>query len=135
MPTIILSNGSKYAGQAPDPLEKLFEVFEQTPLDPTFERYGDFAQRVKGELAEHYGVNPDRAMLFWGNFYELSHGFNIYTDEPETIVKLLAAIQENKKTEAYAAARRVRRGQDNERAARDPAFRAFLEKEARHAHR
>jgi len=126
MTTIIKSNGSKFAGQKPDSIEKLLEVLKKHALDPTFERYGDFAVRVQGELAEHYGVDPTRAILFWGNFFELSHGFDIYTDDEQTIATLIAAIKENKSTSAYAAARRVRREQDQQRAARDPAFRGYL---------
>lgn len=38
----IISNGSKWAGEQPDSIEQLIKVLEQYPLDPTFEKYGNF---------------------------------------------------------------------------------------------
>jgi hypothetical protein len=122
MTTVIAFNGSKWAGQEPDTIERLLEVLREHTLDPTFDKYGGFCVRVGGELAEHYGVNPERAMHFGGNFYDVSHAFGIYTDDKATIGLLVEAIRQNMSTDAYAAARRDRREQDVERAQREQAF-------------
>lgn len=92
--TIILSNGSKFAGEKPDPIEVLLERLEKHTLDPTFEKYGNFAENI-GRGAIH----------FHGNFVDYSHVFSIETNDPEMCAKLTAAIETNKSTSAYRAAR------------------------------
>lgn len=98
--TIIGSNGSKWAGESPDSLEQLCEVLRTEPLDPSFEKYGDFVYWAPAEEG-----NP--AMIrFWGNFYRVSHVFQIDTNDPHVIDTLTQLIQLNKATSAYAAAKR-----------------------------
>ena len=73
--TLVLSNGSKYLGQRPDTLEKLYEVFD------------------KNTLSIGSGVCPLRengqdvidGWIFHGNFNEISHNFNIWTRDREVI--------------------------------------------------
>jgi len=102
----IISNGSKWAGQEPDSIKELIEALKEYPLDPIFEKYGNFInpnpQFLKAEAQEKYAG----CTSFWGNFHTVSHGFNIFTDEPEVIEMLSAAIRANLSTKAYKQARR-----------------------------
>lgn len=110
----IISNGSKWAGEKPDPIEKLFEVLENHPLDKRFERF-DFIEKnpLKLKFAEINGhkvfisdgrgnyvtdgpLYPDKNVtVFSGNFLTVSHVFNIATDDKELIEKLTKAIKRN----------------------------------------
>lgn len=90
--TEIVSNGSKWAGEAPDTVDQLLAVMAEHPLDRRFERYGNFAQQ--------YTLEP-HIWQFFGNFLTISHVFDIRTDEPEAIAKLKAAIDTNRKRSDY----------------------------------
>ena len=89
MGTTIHNNGSKWAGQAPDSVDKLLSVLQEYPLDRTFEDYGNFIQR------------DGKTVRFWGNFYNLSHVFQIDTDDPDLISRLSGAVRDNQKREDY----------------------------------
>lgn len=78
--TVINSNGSKWAGESPDTLDQLYAVLQSEPLDPTFEKFGDFALRDAPEF-------PD-AIRFWGNFFTVSHVFSIDTNDPDVIATI-----------------------------------------------
>ncbi len=105
--TIIDSNGSKWAGESPDPIEKLYQVLETEPLEPDFERFGNFIfwDKVEGRTA----------LRFHGNFFTVSHVFNVYTDDPEVIQKLSHLIRENQAGPAYREAKRQRQQQAEQR--------------------
>ena len=81
MATIIRSNGSKWAGEEPDTVAQLLGVMAAHPLDRTFEDYGNFRDRVKGE--------PGR-VIFFGNFRNLAHA-------------LTAAIRANRRRDDYTS--------------------------------
>ena len=103
----IMSNGSKWAGEAPDSIALLLDVLSREPLDPTFELYGNF---IQPDLPESYIRNGHLqaipgAYRFFGNFYLLSHVFRIRTDERLIIDALTAAIRANQQREDYQAAR------------------------------
>lgn len=119
---VIESNGSKWAGQSPDPLQALFERLANHPLDPSFEDCGNFvgpartARHVRGynedgEFVDYYeDTGPlypmaPSAVSFFGNFYTVSAVFNIDTDEPELIERLTAAIRANQGRADYQAAK------------------------------
>jgi hypothetical protein len=104
--TTIQSNGSKWAGDQPDSIEGLIDVLKTQTLNPIFEQYGDFAETdprfyKSGELC--YPDNPG-TVHFFGNFYTVSHVFNIDTDDAETIATLRGLIAANKATAAYRQA-------------------------------
>ena len=104
MTTVILSNGSKWAGQAPDTVDDLLDVLQKYALDRTFEKYGNFITRkpkYKQEFYAELGTDPDKTYNFFGNFRSLSHVFNIVTDDPEIVKKLRAAIRKNQKRADY----------------------------------
>jgi hypothetical protein len=95
MGTRIVSNGSKWAGEAPDTIETLIEVLKAHMLDPGFSEYANFIRTTgKGEVH------------FFGDFRRLSHVFNIHTDEPKVIARLTRAIRENMRREDYIFARK-----------------------------
>lgn len=97
----IESNGSKWAGQAPDSIEKLLDVMANHPLDRrTFG--GHFFTSKPGyskEFLKDLGVTD--VTCFSGNFFDISHVFNIITDEPVLIGKLKKAIRKNQQRPDY----------------------------------
>lgn len=102
----IKSNGSKWYGEALDTIDQLIEVMASYPLDPVFEKYGNYVFPFRPSQGwntknEHY----KGCTCFFGNFYTYSHVFNIITDEPEVIEHITAAIRANQATEAYKQAR------------------------------
>lgn len=105
MTTKIIFNGSKWAGEAPDSVEKLLEVLARETLDPKFERYGDFGPRVDDAHADEYGIDKRAGMHFHGNFLTVSHAFSVVTDDSAVIADLIRAIKANKETDAYKLAR------------------------------
>lgn len=91
MGTEIISNGSKWAGQAPDTVEQLLTVLATQPLDSTFEDYGNFITRSR----------IGRTVSYFGNFRNVSHVFNIRTDDPSVIRRLSRAIRANQRRPDY----------------------------------
>ena len=101
----ILSNGSRWAGEEPDSIENLLEVLREHPLDRSFEHYGNFVDTSPlwgpdGTSPNPYPDNPG-VVVYSGNFSNLSHGFNIHTDEPEVIALLTDAIRANQQRPDY----------------------------------
>jgi hypothetical protein len=108
--TIITSNGSKWNGQESDSIERLLEVLANVPLDRTFEKYGNFVTANpqhavylgEGEYKDTGPIFPGEEMTrFFGNFFGLSHVFNIDTSETETVKTLTAAIRANQQRADY----------------------------------
>lgn len=91
--TTITSNGSKWAGEPPDSVETLLAVLARHTLDPRFETFGNFVQR------EAAGVS------FFGNFLDLSHVFNITTNDPAVWKPLVRAIRRNQRRPDYQRCR------------------------------
>jgi len=94
MTTTVESNGSKWAGQAPDPIEVLYDRLHNYPLDPSFEKYGNFI--MPQGMGEWH---------FWGNFLTVSAVFSIKTTERDVIDTLIALIYDNQRRQDYRAAR------------------------------
>ncbi len=88
----IVSNGSKWAGEEPDSLEKLLEVLRTEILDPRFEERGSFVARTSNGIVR-----------IFGNFLTVSHVFNIEGTEEE-LSEAIEAIEANKQTEGYKRA-------------------------------
>lgn len=119
---LINSNGSGCSGAFSQDLHGLLYVLAHTPLDPRFERYGNFITEnpcigVKnpGYIGAGCGQEPyidgprmfdvDGVVQFFGNFYLVSHVFRIYTNDAETIEKLTQAIRANQASQAYMDAK------------------------------
>lgn len=98
--TLITSNG----GGNPEPIETLFERLAVEPLDPVFEEYGDFIE-ADPESSGGGQLYPDGTVSFFGNFHNYSHVFSIASRDAVLIERLSTAIQANKSTPAYAAAK------------------------------
>ncbi len=75
MTTNIQSNGSKWAGQAPDPIEALIDRLATYTL-------ADFSSWTQNTETRHH--------CFFGNFDGVSAVFSIDTDEPAVIEALSA---------------------------------------------
>jgi hypothetical protein len=93
--TAIFSNGNMPYGQQTNGIKKLIEVLENNPLDiRMFCLYGfaDFAPVAANTDNLLYPVGFVR---FHGNFYHLSHVFDIVSNEREAIKKLSDAIENN----------------------------------------
>lgn len=100
----IMFNGSKMSGQAPDDLETLFALMKVEPLDPIFEHYGCFADAAGVEQIRRHGMQAP-AIQFHGNFLHVSHAFSILVDDGPTIERFVAAIKENRESDAYRSER------------------------------
>jgi hypothetical protein len=112
MTTIIQSNGSRWAGEDLATLDDLAKCLTEHTLDPTFEKYGDFINQIRpgdwirGRRPE--GVDPECTFQMFGNFFDVSHVFNIITDDPAVVARFRPLIDANKATPAYKQAKKER---------------------------
>lgn len=113
----IMSNGSKWAGEEADDIDALLKTLSEQPLDPRFEPAGEFITQnpccgVPGPTRGTYVDGPRmytaNVTRFFGNFYTVSHVFQIDTNDQETIDALTKAIRKNIRSAAYRAAKRER---------------------------
>jgi hypothetical protein len=107
--TIIESNGSRFAGEQPGSVNDLLVVLNNETLDPIFEQYGNFFSFVNKENWPENNIPKeykDMKFQFFGNFFSISHVFNILTDNKSIAMKLEVAIRKNQKTLNYAKARK-----------------------------
>jgi hypothetical protein len=121
--TEVQSNGSKWAGQKADTIQKLFTVLENYALDRTFEAFGNFVEPIE-----------NGAVSFFGNFQELSHVFNINTTDEKLIARLTAAIRANQQRPDYLSQEdyvTVKARENEARLERDRIKQADAEKAAR----
>ena len=104
METIIHSNGSKWAGESPDSIEKLIDILSKHTIE---ERFFHCFSRNEKEGKKWYQLCPiDKSVngnktIFFGNFEDLSHVFRIETNDPKIIKPLTRAIKANKGWEKY----------------------------------
>ena len=111
--TWVQANGSKWAGEPVDDLDKLIEVLETEKLEKSF--FGIFEKREKTAdgtvivsrwsrtpinenprwLAPWDNLWPKGTVKFHGNFERVSHVFNITTNEPSVIQVLTEKIKAN----------------------------------------
>lgn len=97
--TTIHANGSKLYGEQPNSIEHLLYALTcgHYILDPIYEEHGgDFIS--VNELSKQVGLEHT---CFWGNFQNLSHVFNICSNDPEVIEKITKAIRANQALPAY----------------------------------
>lgn len=103
MTTIIRYNGSKFAGEPADGIDRLIDLLEREPLNPKFEHYGFFLEPIR-QPCEWSKLSGD-GVFFAGNFLNYSHAFAIESDEPDVIDRIASAIAKNVKSDAYRLAR------------------------------
>ena len=93
----------------PDSEENILRDLERYTLDPVFEDYGGFVDRspewLSPEIAEKYKGCAEIS----GNFLTFSHAFRLVTDDAALISRLSAAIERNRNTAEYQAARERRK--------------------------
>lgn len=90
--TFIDHNGSKWAGEAPDSIDVLVRVLSEH----TLQAHWDGAALIRDAFPS--GVPDCYARFthhFCGNFVEVSHGFSIYSNDPDVIALLLGAVAAN----------------------------------------
>ena len=91
--------------EVPDTEENITRHLEQYTLDPSFEHYGDFVN------SSPHWIHPEDASkyagctMIFGNFLTFSHAFRLVTNAPELIARLSDAINKNKATPEYQAAK------------------------------
>lgn len=90
----IVSNGSKWYGQKPDNIEILLNVLTNYPLDKRIFN-GNYIYKYTTENTRKIGRKYLGCTCFHGNFYDISHVFQIITDEQDTIELLTNAINNN----------------------------------------
>lgn len=114
MTTVVQYVGHGCDDQA-EQLDRLFDALTRYTLDPVFEKYGAFLDAAEPDVIAAYerahGKTFDvpRTMHAFGNFYDYSCVFNLYTDDPDLIARLTVAIRENRSREAYRRAKEERR--------------------------
>jgi len=104
--TVINSNGSKWAGEDPDSIEKLIEVLKNNTIEERFFFWVDKRYLPKGQkpyfccpISEDKFNDEEKHegfFNFFGNFEEISHVFSIDTNDPKIIRELTESIQKNK---------------------------------------
>jgi hypothetical protein len=108
--TTIESNGSKWAGQEPDPIEKLIEVLKTEVIENRFfGKYKSSSRRYENGQPVKYTICPisrtrstsPATYIFFGNFEAVSHVFRIYTNDPAVVDQLKTAIMNNQGWKKY----------------------------------
>lgn len=103
----IISNGSKWAGEEPDSIEELLEVLKHHPLDPDFEECGNFFYKLTEKDLCKGSKHLAGPYTAFGNFWTISHGFNI-NGTKEEMEPLRKAIRANQKRDDYKTAKEGR---------------------------
>lgn len=134
MTTVIEHVNYAFDDLTPHTLETLHALLERYTLDPTFERYGDFVTQASAHLVALHnekhgsGLDPERTYHVWGNFFDFSGVFSVYTDDEKVLEELLAAIKRNKSTPAYKEARDTRKEQVRQKLAHERVMRERLKR-------
>jgi hypothetical protein len=89
MKTTIVSNGSRWRGQKLATLEQLFQALASHPLEKFWRKRGIECDPYVDASGD---VQPRR---FWGNFADVSHVFEVETDDPALIERFRAAFKAN----------------------------------------
>lgn len=120
----VIQNGSRWMGEDYAGINQLIEVLAEHELDPIFEDYGNFIQERSICAKTDLPLWPAGFVDFHGNFFHLSHGFQIVTNDGEVIEQLTAAIAANRASPAYQQARKDRAEQERKRKADHAAYMA-----------
>jgi hypothetical protein len=84
-------------------IEKLFGMMEEYVLDPTFENYGGFVD----EDPKLFSGQTEFTSVF-GNFYDYSYVFRIFTKDALLISRFKEAVAKNQAKESYQRAKQIR---------------------------
>ena len=102
---LVKSNGSKWAGEAPDALSKFIDNLEEFVLEPNFEKLGFYGKfKVDSNLSEDHELYPFLGEdYFFGNFHDVSAVFRFHVTNKEVSGKIKAAIDEALQKPDYKA--------------------------------
>lgn len=100
-----VTNPSAPWSTMPDTEENILHDLECYTLDPRFELYGNFVNPSPEWLSDEVAARYAGCTSIFGNFLTFSHAFRLVTDDPGLISRLSAAIERNKATPEYQAAR------------------------------
>lgn len=104
MTTTIRSNGSKWSGEEPDSIDALIELLGREALDRRFESdLGAGADAFISVCQPDEKWDAPGTACFSGNFFNLSHVFDIRTTDPVLIERFTAAINANVIRPDYAS--------------------------------
>jgi hypothetical protein len=112
--------GSHFAGEPSNTVADLLKFLTEHPLDPVFEKYGNFCYKLDAADA----ARLDCIYHIHGNFYGWSYVFDITADTKQDAAELRRAIRRNQRTPAYKAARIEIREREAQRHAAAVATRA-----------
>lgn len=122
MPKTIIQHVGNPWEHRPDDYSKiayLLELLDKYALDRSFEQFGNFVNPrpiactpvnivfrafEAGRLPEYMATDPnpwEGLTHFWGNFAHYSASFSLYTNDPDLITTLTAAIEKNKSRPDY----------------------------------
>lgn len=101
----IISNGSKWFGEAPDTINDLIKVMGEHTLDPIYEKSGGIINAHPHWCSEKSAKKYNGCTIFSGNFIDISHVFYIVTDEQPVIAQLSKVILTNINSAAYKEAK------------------------------
>ena len=100
--TTIVSNGHKWGGEEPATINELLAVLQSATIEDRF--FGKYKERYT-DAPKTFVLCPiskkDGLYWFFGNFEEISHVFNIETNDKAVIDSLRAAIMANKGWKQY----------------------------------
>lgn len=87
-------------------IDDFSEKLKKYTLDPIFEKYGNFIHKnpkfsKNPEMTEYY----NGWWCLFGNFFDYSNAFSIYTNDEKLAVKLRDLIRKNQKSEKYIQAK------------------------------
>lgn len=97
----IVSNGSRWTRTQPASIGDLMLMLENHVLDPRFEACGNFVI----DLTDDPAARDGETLQIWGNFFNISHVFDIRGTDEE-LRPLVHAIRRNQATDAYIQAKR-----------------------------
>lgn len=89
----------------PDSEENILRHLEQYTLDPVFEDYGNFVNLNPEWLYPEAEKKYKGCTSIFGNFLTFSHAFRLVTNDPGLIQRITEAINRNKATPEYQAAK------------------------------
>jgi len=90
-------------------VDELVSKLNRYVLDPDFEKYGNFI--IKNPKFPKSRENTEKYKgwtYFFGNFFDYSNAFSIFTNDKNVVKLLTKVIRNNQKTNEYQKARKER---------------------------
>lgn len=87
-------------------IDDFMDKLKKYALDPTFEKYGNFIYKNP-----KFPKNPEMTKKYkgwwclFGNFFDYSNAFSIYTDDEKLAAKFRNLIRKNQKSKKYIQAK------------------------------